>query len=745
MIRQKGQVLPLGLALLLFGVLGAFVLFNTGQVATDKMRLANTADAAAYSGVLWQARALNFQAYTNRAMVANQVSIAQAVTLQSWVAYGAVSSENMSTVLKPVPVLNAIASGLETGLGVVEKALSPVTKAIVAVVDIVNRGLSIAQEAMFVSTFIATPDVIKAVVEKTDNRFDVNTGFSGLGIASNLNQWRSFTQGYTEDDTAAMDDRAALINRSRDGFTRDRNWKFFSFWFYSTPLTRHRMYREGDTRLIKTETGDGVGWEWKAKDTLSVHNRLWHWKGTKRWEVPIGWAEAFANTANSDRTIETGACTTPTQMRFGNCSRFLGMNRHAEYLADIGMPSPVRQTETRKAMKGYTGIQAYRSLSTASIQEGSPHLQLKVEIALPVKSIHSTGSLGSKGRFNTAVEAPGEQLSSISVAQVFYKRPDADTRSDDRLELANLYNPYWDTKLSPVSAEDRLLAFSLRSTTSITNVPDGLPSTNVALSDYSESDDTSGSASAISSEPVSTASSQFDTSYSGMSGLVADASFDEVVASIGSGDINQFRESVKDQLNDALKNAVKDMLSGALPEHAGSIERVEDIETLSQELTDQSAEKLAELVSPEAAQPYLDAIADAERIARELEEEFERIRRKIVDEFSVAQVAVEAEVAVQQAALESTIESIIDRMESSSPNEEAIEDFQREITSYRKQIVDLRTEMRDRLAQALVDVVNSSTDLYIMRFSEARFLVDQLLRDDSDTVSLPWLEEFDDD
>ena len=59
--RQEGQVLPLGLALLVFGVLGAFVLFNTGQVATNKMKLANAADAAAYSGTLWQARALNFQ------------------------------------------------------------------------------------------------------------------------------------------------------------------------------------------------------------------------------------------------------------------------------------------------------------------------------------------------------------------------------------------------------------------------------------------------------------------------------------------------------------------------------------------------------------------------------------------------------------------------------------------------------------------------------------------------------------
>ena len=56
--------------------MSGFVMFNTGQVVSRKLLLSDAADAAAYSGLLWQARALNFQAYTNRAMVANEVSIA---------------------------------------------------------------------------------------------------------------------------------------------------------------------------------------------------------------------------------------------------------------------------------------------------------------------------------------------------------------------------------------------------------------------------------------------------------------------------------------------------------------------------------------------------------------------------------------------------------------------------------------------------------------------------------------------
>jgi len=44
--RESGQALPLGLALVLFGVFGALVLFNTGQVTTDKTKLRKYSDSS---------------------------------------------------------------------------------------------------------------------------------------------------------------------------------------------------------------------------------------------------------------------------------------------------------------------------------------------------------------------------------------------------------------------------------------------------------------------------------------------------------------------------------------------------------------------------------------------------------------------------------------------------------------------------------------------------------------------------
>ncbi len=59
-------------------------MFSTGQVAATRQRLDNAADAAAYSAALWRARVMNYHAYANRAIVAQEVAIAQAVTLVSW-------------------------------------------------------------------------------------------------------------------------------------------------------------------------------------------------------------------------------------------------------------------------------------------------------------------------------------------------------------------------------------------------------------------------------------------------------------------------------------------------------------------------------------------------------------------------------------------------------------------------------------------------------------------------------------
>src|SRR5688572_28989001 len=84
---QNGQAMVFGLCLLLLVALLLFFQFSAGQVSAAKLRIVNATDAAAYSVGIWRARAMNYYAYSNRAIIANEVAIAQAATMVSYAKY----------------------------------------------------------------------------------------------------------------------------------------------------------------------------------------------------------------------------------------------------------------------------------------------------------------------------------------------------------------------------------------------------------------------------------------------------------------------------------------------------------------------------------------------------------------------------------------------------------------------------------------------------------------------------------
>lgn len=453
---QRGQALPLGLALALVGMLGALVLFNTGRVATDKARLANAADAAAYSGLLWQARALNYQAYTNRAMIANQVSIAQAVSLSAWTAYGEEASRNIAHVLSAVPPMKIYGEGVAQVMRTLDGFVAPIAEAMVHVVDLVNRGVAASQQAMFASSFAATPEIVSAVARSSDPRFRADTLFATAGLGENLDGWRRFTSRYDVDDREAMRSRTELVNGSLDDFSRERKWRLFEgFWFYSTPITRHKIFREGGTRLVYVEDGGRPRWEWKAVDTLSLQNRIFRFaRKEKKQEVPIGWGMAYANDAPGSRSLTETACRGFDPSPSAHCGRWTA-NGTAERWAERFSP---------RSVGGYHGLNPFRSLSAASLapENGDPILRLRTEVALDTSAVRSSGTFVDGERFRADIAAPGERLSSISAAELYYRRPDEDRGADLSTERATGYNPYWTVRLAPVSDEERLAALALR-------------------------------------------------------------------------------------------------------------------------------------------------------------------------------------------------------------------------------------------------------------------------------------------
>jgi hypothetical protein len=82
---QGGQALVFVTVTMFVVLLAMLSMYSIGQLANEKTRLQNTADAAAYSAAIVQARDYNLTAYMNRAMIANDVSVAQTVGMMSWI------------------------------------------------------------------------------------------------------------------------------------------------------------------------------------------------------------------------------------------------------------------------------------------------------------------------------------------------------------------------------------------------------------------------------------------------------------------------------------------------------------------------------------------------------------------------------------------------------------------------------------------------------------------------------------
>jgi len=247
---QRGQALVFVTITMLAVLLALLTMYSMGQLATSKMKLQNTADAAAYSAAVAQARDYNFSAYTNRAMIANQVVIAQIVGLTSW----ARNYENTFATLTPqvewmaqgvvarfmwslpIRVLRPASRGLKR----VMDSIGPITvKALGIMIDVLGYGqmvyhygtaLTVAQtlgaDAKFsdvindltgidlsplfgLITFGNTYDVVKLN--------DPNANLSLLGLAAfayNTYEWFGFTN---EKDPTLPKGGSTTTNKKNDG------------------------------------------------------------------------------------------------------------------------------------------------------------------------------------------------------------------------------------------------------------------------------------------------------------------------------------------------------------------------------------------------------------------------------------------------------------------------------------------------------------------------------------------------
>jgi hypothetical protein len=269
--RQRGQALVFSLFAAVLIIVALFAMYSMNGQAIEKIKLQNTADAAAYSAAVAEARDYNFSAYTNRAMVANQVAVAQFVGMTSWfrnmAAHGKGDPTNAGRTVyqvffnaPPSPLGNIylkFLKGMGNVFGIFEEGRPGTTfmSAAVTVLDGLIRVYTETQRIYHYGTALTVAQTLgafgtigSAMADLTGVDWFSNLAFldaaGGLPhLIYHLYRWYNFTERKdpnTENKDGPLADRFAQVTLdSLDDFSRDRSTKpawGFSF-FYAPPLT----------------------------------------------------------------------------------------------------------------------------------------------------------------------------------------------------------------------------------------------------------------------------------------------------------------------------------------------------------------------------------------------------------------------------------------------------------------------------------------------------------------------------
>jgi hypothetical protein len=454
-LRSRGQVLPLGLVFLVICCVSLLFMYSAGKVVDEKLTVTNAADAAAYSAGVAHARALNYEAYVNRAIIANELAIAQAVSMVSWVRYFEAGVQNVAT-LDALVIRHLITGGIPVAAvmsGTAYLNLWSGGQGLQEIVEIIERinslgiinihaGAVIALRASQVATDLAFSsglpqlDLAREVARRSDASLDVElVPTSIVGVAGFTSTYGRASRGGD-----ARGRLADVVMRSRDPFTAYRH---FTHRGPNLPFVQRNvsLRKRGGTDLVNYD-------EWQAADTLAVHRQVWPCfrKGIPRWcnpeEISIagaarsetglgganGGSGSYGRSTEDNPNTTSDVLSTNVDLRTRGAVLWLGLSDNQD-LADLD-----RQRDQRVGISFFVSKPENTSRSAGRNANVGP-----------------TGQLAVFG-----APAPGGRIASLARAEVFFMRPEA--RPDGRRELPSLYSPYWQSRLVGPTGADRVYA-----------------------------------------------------------------------------------------------------------------------------------------------------------------------------------------------------------------------------------------------------------------------------------------------
>lgn len=431
--QQHGQVLPLALVLLVAVAATTFYMFNSGQLVQEKLQLTNTADAVAYSAGVFEARMLNYDAYTNRAIIANQIAIGQAVGLASWAKYMGTSADNIGPYLYLIPYVGPALKAAMDHVASIMEIFTPALAAAIPLHDTAIQALALSQQVMHGPGDSVALGNRLAVMQRVARENDPEAVVDPVPISDDF-------IGFTRNHESREERRrmGRVVSDSRESFLRSRNWNFGLVVL----CTGIQLRKRGGTELI--DLADG----WKSMDTLSAHRYRIRRFSCRRSERPIGYGTAFSDEdlPDSAYSYSGSRSTNPRASRRADSG---------EGIAEGFDPAP--------STIGGGAIPTFKELSSRALEMDDPVTQLTIRVTKAAGDQRYSGGaslIRPQGRLELYDGAhSGGQSAAAARVEVFFERPDAgNPRHPDRNELGSLFNPYWQVRLAPITPAERLMA-----------------------------------------------------------------------------------------------------------------------------------------------------------------------------------------------------------------------------------------------------------------------------------------------
>lgn len=439
---QQGQALVFGLCLLLLASLLLFFQFSAGQVTAAKLRLLNATDAAAYSAGLWRARAMNYYAYSNRAIIANEVAIAQAATMVSYAKFLERFSDNVNDVAQYIPYVGQVSEAIKEVAYWVSQVTQYTALGETTARSLYIQALAASQELMFAATHpVVLSRIAAEVARENDRRFFAFTLPLHLDPA-----FADMTARYEGSD---RDRLKSVVLESLDGYSSNRDADLAEI-----PCLV-KLARRGATELIRDHDTAELE-RWQAYDTLSLHTRRTFSCSTRERQA-FGWGAA--EIARDAKNELDALSTLGPLINSGD----VGLE---PALSGAATPSASKRANPRAYQEAsdeiwvssqYRGIATIRELDFANNDVVKANIRfplMRVGVMGWIQSANAVGTVAARGLAAGRV-VPVDRFSgrdsavmgAVSAAEVYFRRP---PQAPARSEYASLYSPYWQVRLAQV-------------------------------------------------------------------------------------------------------------------------------------------------------------------------------------------------------------------------------------------------------------------------------------------------------